>query len=241
MQYLLSLPDNLVSSFYDITEKIQKLCFVSSIATLEKPVGKKEISEDNFWQTSSGKSGYAITKHGAETEVWRAGQEGVPVVIVNPGVIIGSGFWDSGSGKLFKKVYNGLRFYTEGITGFVGVDDVVKIMIILMKSDLKNERFILVSKNDSFKNVLTQIADSVNAKRPDKKISKNITGIIWRLDHLKSLLTGKKPLLTRFSAKAMHNSKFYSSEKVIRALNYKFEDLGETIRLTGKQFLNEQK
>ncbi len=40
-------------------------------------------------------------------EVWRASQEGVPVVIVNPGVIIGPGFWNSGSGKIFKKVNTG--------------------------------------------------------------------------------------------------------------------------------------
>ena len=48
-------------------------------------------------------SGYSITKFGAEMEVWRASQEGVDVVIVNPGVILGSGFWTSGSGKMFHK------------------------------------------------------------------------------------------------------------------------------------------
>ncbi|RZQ51129.1 NAD-dependent epimerase, partial [Pseudoalteromonas phenolica] len=75
--------------------------------------------------------GYAITKYGAEMEVWRGSQEGLDVVIVNPGVILGSGFWQEGSGKLFTQINNGFNFYTEGITGFVSVKDVVSIMIQL--------------------------------------------------------------------------------------------------------------
>ena len=39
-------------------------------------------------------------------EVWRASQEGVSVVIVNPGVILGPGFWNSSSGMLFKIANN---------------------------------------------------------------------------------------------------------------------------------------
>jgi hypothetical protein len=35
--------------------------------------------------------------------VWRAQQEGLDVIIVNPGVIIGPGFPDQGSGELIKK------------------------------------------------------------------------------------------------------------------------------------------
>ena len=52
-------------------------------------------------------------------EVWRVSEEGVEVVIVNPGVILGSGYWKTGSGKLFHQVFNGFNYYSEGITGFV--------------------------------------------------------------------------------------------------------------------------
>ncbi len=148
-----------------IINKIQKLCFVSSIAAISKPLSDKEITENNDWNIEDSNYGYAITKYGAEIEVWRASQEGINVVIVNPGVILGSGFWQSGSGKMFSKIYKGFKFYTEGVTGFIGVADVVKVMINLMESNISNERYILVSENDSFKNVFFAIANGLDHKQ----------------------------------------------------------------------------
>jgi nucleoside-diphosphate-sugar epimerase len=47
-------------------------------------------------------SDYAISKYGAEMEIWRQ-QEGLDVIIVNPG-IIGPGFQEQGSGQLLRKL-----------------------------------------------------------------------------------------------------------------------------------------
>ena len=86
-----------------ISRQIEKLCFVSSIATFDLNLGETDITEESHWNKEINHSMYAISKYGAEMEVWRASQEGIPVVIVNPGVIIGPGFWDTGSGVMFKK------------------------------------------------------------------------------------------------------------------------------------------
>jgi len=213
-----------------IAEKIKKLCFVSSIATIEKSVKSKIIDEDCEWNPETNNYGYAISKYGAEMEVWRASQEGVEVVIVNPGVILGAGFWQQGSGAIFSKVKSGLPFYSEGITGFVSVNDVVKSMILLMNSELKNERYILISENISFKEVFFKIADEFNKKRPSIKVTKLMSAIGWRLEKIKAVLTGRSPMLTKQSSKSIHNKQYYSSEKIIKALNYKFEPTSETIK-----------
>jgi nucleoside-diphosphate-sugar epimerase len=84
-----------------ILNSVEKLCFVSSVATLERDTKKDFIDESENWDNTKDKSGYAITKYGAEKEVWRASQEGIDMVIVNPGVILGSGFWNKGSSALF--------------------------------------------------------------------------------------------------------------------------------------------
>ena len=109
-----------------IENKVEKICFVSSIASIGKSLNNKPITEENEWNPEEKHHGYAITKYGAEMEVWRASQEGLNVVIVNPGVILGVGFWKTGTGKLFTTIKNGFKFYTEGITGFVDVKDVTK-------------------------------------------------------------------------------------------------------------------
>jgi nucleoside-diphosphate-sugar epimerase len=222
---------------FSLSNMVEKFCFVSSIATIEKNTSNKLIDETNEWNTETNNYGYAITKYGAEMEVWRGSQEGLNVVMVNPGVILGSGFWHNGPGELFSKVYKGFKFYTEGITGFVGVKDVAKIMVQLMQSKIKNERFILVSENKSFKDVFFNIADSFGKKRPSIKVSKFLSGLAWRLEWLKSLITRKAPLITKHSASASLSVYQYSSEKVEKILGYQFESLNETIESVCQDFV----
>ena len=212
-----------------IDAKIDKLCFVSSIAAVGNSLNSNISTEEDEWNKELDNSGYSITKFGAEMEVWRASQEGVDVVIVNPGVILGSGFWNAGSGKLFSQVYNGFQFYTEGVTGFISVQDVVKPMILLMNSTVKNERFILVSENKSFKEIFFLIADGFGKKRPSIKIKPWQTNIFWRVAWLISKITGKEPLISKYSAKSAHSISEYSSEKVQNTLNFKFENIEKSI------------
>lgn len=223
-----------------IDAKIDKLCFVSSIAAVGDSLQNKPITEEDEWNKELDNSGYSITKFGAEMEVWRASQENIDVVIVNPGVILGSGFWTSGSGKLFSQVYNGFKFYTEGVTGFVSVQDVVKAMLLLMDSDVKNERFILVSENKSFKEIFFSIADAFGKKRPSKKIKSWQTALFWRLSSVISFITKKEPLLSKYSARSAHSISEYSSEKIKKTLNFKFESIENTIQKVTKIFKETQ-
>lgn len=219
-----------------IANNIVKFCYVSSIATIEKNVTSKLIDETNDWNPETNNYGYAITKYGAEMEVWRATQEGLDMVMVNPGVILGSGFWHNGPGELFAKFYNGFNFYTEGITGFVGVKDVTKTMIKLMNSTIINERFILVSENSSFKDLFYKITDAFNRKRPSVKVGKTLSNIAWRLEWIKTFFTRKTPMFTKHSASASLSKYQYSSNKIKQAINFQFETLDVTVKDVCKDF-----
>ena len=127
-----------------IANQIKKLCYVSTIAAIGKEPNNKWVSEETEWQNEL-VSPYALTKYLAEMEVWRATQEGIPVIIVNPGVIIGPGFWESGSGKLFPTAAKGYKYAPPGGSGFVAVEDVVNMMVQLMESNISNERYIAVA------------------------------------------------------------------------------------------------
>ncbi len=219
-----------------IDAKVKKMCFVGSIASVGDALNGQLITEENEWNKEEDHSGYSITKFGAEMEVWRASQEGVEVVIVNPGVILGSGFWFAGSGKLFSQVYNGFKYYTEGITGFIGVKDVVKTMMFLMDSNIKNERFILVSENKTYKEVFFLIADAFGKKRPSIKIKRWQIGLLWRFASLLSFFTKKEPLLSKYSAKSAHEVSKYSSEKIEKVINFHFDKVGEVINNVVKNY-----
>ncbi|WP_100610183.1 NAD-dependent epimerase/dehydratase family protein [Confluentibacter lentus] len=220
-----------------ISNNIKKLCYVSSIATLGHTLNKEPITEETIWNPETDNNVYAITKYGAEMEVWRATQEGLDAVIVNPGVILGAGIWNDGSGSLFKKAYKGFKYYPKGTVALVSVEDVVSIMIALLKSDVKNERFVLVAENWTFKKFLHVLAKSVNKTPPEKSASPWLLQIMWRLDWLKYSLTGKPRKLTKQLSNSLSRETYYSNEKIKLALNFDFQSVEGTISNIGKLYL----
>ncbi|WP_417290640.1 NAD-dependent epimerase/dehydratase family protein [Corallibacter sp.] len=219
-----------------IASNVKKLCYVSSVATLGKASLGKTIDENTYWNPEADNSVYGITKYGAEIEVWRGTQEGLNAVIVNPGVIIGGGIWNHGSGFIFKKVHKGLSYYTKGHVGYVGVSDVVSIMTKLMKSDIINERFILVSENLSYKTFLSLVAKHLNVKPPTKKASDFLLQIGWRLDWLYSKITRKRRSLSKQLAHTLTSKSIYNNAKIVDALNYDFSPVEDEILKVAKQF-----
>jgi dihydroflavonol-4-reductase len=216
---------------------VEKLCFVSSIAAIGDDPKKQCIDEENEWVGNEKNNGYAITKYGAEMEVWRASQEGVAVVIVNPGVILGSGFWDSGSGKLFSQIYHGLQYYSEGVTGFIGVEDVVYSMIQLMENEIKNERFILVSENKSFKEVLFSIADSFGKQKPKKLVKPWQASFFWRWEWLICKVSSRKVRMSKYSAKTLNSKTYYSSAKIEKTIPVDFKKINAVIAQVCENYL----
>ncbi len=219
--------------------KVEKFCFVSSIASLDKGTTTKPIDETNEWNPEADNYGYAISKYGGEMEVWRGSQEGLNVVIVNPGVILGAGFWESNTGKFFTNASKSFAYYTIGKTGFVGVRDVVKAMLYLMDSNIINQRYVLVSENVSFQSIMTQMAKVLGTKPPHKKVSPLMASIAWRLAWVASKITGKQPLLTKHSSKAAQRSYDYSSQK-IKDIGFEFETVATTIKRAGELFLEDK-
>lgn len=207
--------------------KIEKLCYVSSIAAFSHNDGKSAITEESEWIGAA--NVYGLSKYLAEMEVWRGTQEGLPAVIVNPGVIIGPGFWYQGSGSLFRAAAKAPKYFIPGGSGFVTINDTIEIMTSLMRSDIQGERYILVSDNLSFENLMTLLADGFGLKRPEKKLKNWQLDVIWRLDWLRSRYRGKRRRLSRQQAKSLKQQMYYSNTKIINTLDYQFEDLEKVI------------
>lgn len=219
-----------------IKNTIKKLCYVSSI----QAIGEDDpfINEDTPWNKDLRHNVYSITKYGAEMEIWRGVQEGVPAVVVNPGIIIGSGYWKSGSGLLFKIVYKGMKRYTAGYAGYVDIADVIKSMTQLMGSSISNERFILVGENLTFQDVTQQIAKGLKVPPPSKPVSKFALQLGWRLDWLQHKITGRKRRLSKAMVKTMTSSSQYSNEKIKSSLQgFKFRPIESSIAEVCQRFL----
>tara|TARA_B100000287_G_scaffold426316_1_gene474027 strand:- start:155 stop:1159 length:1005 start_codon:yes stop_codon:yes gene_type:complete len=218
---------------------IKKIGYVSSIAALGKHTDKSIIDEECHFKKTNTESNYAYSKYYAEQEVWRASQEGVDVVIINPSVILGPGDWNKGSSKIFQRIHQGLKFYTEGTTGYVDVVDVAEILLILFFSKIKNERFIVNAINLPIRDCFDKIAIEFNKPKATIKVTPILKSLAWRIEYMRSLFTGEKPLLTRETANSAIKKVAFSSNKLIKEIDFKFIDIDDTISKYCKWYLKD--
>jgi nucleoside-diphosphate-sugar epimerase len=174
---------------------------------------------------------YAISKYKAELQVWRGMAEGLEAVILNPRTILGYGDWNSSSCAIFRNVFNEFKWFVPGINGFVDVEDVAKVAVLMMESNINEERFIVNGDTWSFQKLQESIADAFGKKKPTRKTTPFLMSIAWRLEKVKSIFTGKKPLITRESARVAQSRTWFENDKLLKALpGLQFIPLEETIK-----------
>ncbi len=213
-----------------LTQKVKKLIFVSSVAALGRIRETEAIDESMHWTPETSNSVYGQSKYLAELEVWRAMEEGLPMAIVNPVIILGAGDWNNGSSGIFKSAYNEFPWYTGGMSGFVDVLDVVDAMQLLMESDITGQRYVLSADNLAYRSLFNSIATAFNKRLPYKKVTPLLAGIVWRLEAIKGFFTGKAPLLTKETAATAQATVRFNNQKFLNAFpNFQYRKLEDTI------------
>ena len=220
---------------------VKKLVHVSSIAAIGRSKERKHLDEKSPWVQSKVTSQYAISKYQGEQEVWRGQAEGLNVAIVNPAIILGSGYWNVGSGRFFQQVQEGLKFWPVGRSGFVDVRDVVQFMLLLLENDISGERYILNAENISYREFFQHVADSIKGRPPMIKVTPLLAEVAWRVEWVKEKLLGATPVVTRDSARSSVSQFFYDNEKSLKVPGFSYRPLANTIRETGAQFLESVK
>ncbi|MDN3587405.1 NAD-dependent epimerase/dehydratase family protein [Pedobacter aquatilis] len=206
-----------------------RLVHVSSVAALGEPKKGNQITEKDVWEYDAKAHAYGLSKYEAEMEVWRGITEGLDAVIVNPSVIIGKNAGFEGSGAIFKLVKGGFPFYTNGASGFVDVEDVVKSMIALMDSDVIAERYIISSENIHYKDLFTSIANGFGVKAPTKEAKPWMLGVAWRALKFFSFFTRSQPSITKDTAKSSVTLSYYSNDKIVNQIGIQFKPLSNSI------------
>lgn len=218
---------------------VKKFLFVSSIAVLDGFNENGELDESSDFNPKIDHSAYAISKHFAEMEVWRASAEGLNTVIVNPGLIIGSGNWNESSGTLFKEL--GENNYTfSGGTSYVDVRDVAKISVELMEKNIFAERFILVSENKKYE----EIANSIKQKlgKPAVKIVPNILlKVTVFLNSILGWLISPLKMANKVNIKSVTEFNKISNQKIKEKLNYEFISVEESLAFHVENYIKSNK
>lgn len=215
---------------------IEKLVYISSIAALGRTKEGVTLTEKAKWERSPFNTRYAISKFQGEQEIWRGQAEGLKVAVVNPAIVLGAGFWESGPPHFFPTIDKGFRFYPAGTTGLVDVRDVAWFMARLMASDIAGERFILNAEHYSYQQLLSEIAGALGRPAPRFKVGKLLRGIAWRIAWLQAKLSGKRPFLTKEAAYNSSRVFFYDNTKSKAAFNFQYTPIADTIQETARLY-----
>jgi nucleoside-diphosphate-sugar epimerase len=213
-----------------LTTNINRFVHVSSVAALGRQKGQTIINESNKWVESPYHSVYAKAKYLAELEVFRGQEEGLSTVIINPSVILAEANWNSSSAKLFKYVWDQKRLYFDGCINYVDVHDVVAIILSLLDSPIKAERFIASAGKVTNKDFFDKVATYFGKRPPSMRLPIRVLRAAVMIEGFRARLAGAEPQLTRELARLAGLDYTFDNQKIRDTLGFNFQPIDKTLQ-----------
>ncbi len=220
-----------------LEKNVPRLIHISSVAALGRTAFGGHVDEDKKWEESKVNTHYARSKYKGELEVWRGMAEGLEAVILNPSTILGYGDWNQGSCAIFKKIYDEFSWYPPGINGFVDVEDVARVILLMIRNDITEQRFIINADTWHFRKLMDTIAGHFGKKKPSRETTPLLMKIAWGMERMKTIFSDGRPLLTRESARVAFSKTYFDNKKILDALpGFTFTPLEESLRNACKKY-----
>ena len=189
--------------------KISKLIHFSSIAALGRPENNEDITINDTWSDSEFNTPYALSKHLSEMEVWRGAHEGLNVLILNPGVILGYSKAKTSSTQVIDAANSANPFVPQGSNGFIFVEDLVARTLQLIEDpDNWQRRHLMVSHNISFQQMFKTINEVHQIKRTKLPLKQPVFGIVYTLLKLFQFFNLPLPLSTHLLKSTRKESRY---------------------------------
>ena len=217
---------------------VEYFYYISSLDTLGQEPDYKLITETSQRNPKGKYPAMTMLNYMCETEVQRALNEDVKGAIANTGIILGPGDWKTDSSRLFPLTLT-YNYYAKGVTGFVGVNDVVKCLMTMARKKITGEKYILVSENLSYHQVLKMMTQNLGAPEP-QKYANSFRMTVYKFCYIgKSFLTGRRPLLDKAYFNRMTSFEIFSNRKSIGTLIVNYEPIERVIEETAQFYLKE--
>jgi dihydroflavonol-4-reductase len=193
------------------------------------PVRSDEEAEFNYWKTGDH---YSISKFLAEIEAFKFGARGLPIVIVNPTLVVGTNdIRPTSSGQLIIEVASGnVPIYTDGWVNIVDVEDVARGHILAASKGRVGERYLLGNQNVTVREYFRMIADAAGIAPPRFKAPYAAALAGAHLYEFASRFTKRHPVATVSEVKIGHLGETYDCTKAITELGLPQTPVTQSIR-----------
>jgi nucleoside-diphosphate-sugar epimerase len=210
----------------------KKFIFISSISALGKSSPDNFIDENTPKSEDDFLSNYGESKRKAEEILWKLSNQGLPIIILNPSVIIGPAKRYQSSAQLFGYVSDQKPFYTRGLINYIDARDVAEIIVQSLENEISNEQFVLNAGSISYHTFFKTIADQLKVKAPTIGVPKFMVILGAVLENIWSNISGKPATLTMETAKMAGNKKIYNADKSNNIFKLSYKTLDEAIEWT---------
>jgi dihydroflavonol-4-reductase len=152
--------------------KVPKVIYVSSLATGAERKG--EMITEKTEHTGELGSHYSRSKYLGEKEALKmCREEGLPLVVLNPGVVFGPGDLKQ-SGKTVIDFMNGrfpVMMFEDSYVPLVYIDDTINSHILALEKGKIGERYIIVGYNVTVGELFRVLSEISGTPAPKRKIS----------------------------------------------------------------------
>ena len=214
-----------------LSQGLEKVVYTSTSNTIGSHGAGNYVNEEaefNGWDTGDH---YAISKYLAEIEAMKICEKGLPLVIVNPTLVIGvRDRKPTPSGALIVDVANeNMPGYIEGAINVIDVEDVARGHIQAAQKGRIGERYLFGNENLFVGEFFELIAEVAGVKAPKRKIPYLIALLLGYLFQLGARITKKEPLVTVSQVRLGNMGEHFDCSKAINELGLRQTSIRETV------------
>lgn len=224
-----------------LAHKVERFIYLSSISAIGNTNSTTILDEKSKWNPDFKYSQYSISKHQAELEVWRASEEGLNTIIINPSVVL-SPFKDGISHtKIFNQAIKRGYFTIKGAINVVDVRNVVSAVMLLLNSSMGNQRYIINAGSISYTDIITTTRKYYNLEKPKITLPRwslrlyAITQSIFCF-----MLKTKPPLIILSTLRVIAAENQYDGKKITKTTGLEYNSISETIKWCCSEFVDKK-
>lgn len=193
------------------------------------PTPANEEKAFNYWEAGDH---YSMSKYIAENEARIFVTRGLPLVMVNPTLVIGiNDIKPTPSGQMIiDTASQKMPGYVDGGVNLIDVEDVARGHILAAQKGRVGERYLFGNRNVTVHDYLHLIAQIAGVKPPSLRLPFNVALAMGTIFELVSSITQKPPLVTASEVRIAKMTEWYDCSKAINELGLPQTPIEQTIR-----------
>jgi len=203
-----------------LEQGVEKVVYTSSIAAIgfhgaDSPAN--EEAEFNLWETGDH---YSRSKYLGEVEALKVCKKGLPVVVVNPAMVIGvRDIRPTPAGKSIVDILNKkVPGYIDGGVNLVDVEDVARGHILAAQKGRVGERYILGNENLSLRDYFRLLAEVSGIEPPRWEMPYPVVIALGYAYQLVASFTKRPPVVTAPAVRVGSKYAYFDCSKAVNQL-----------------------